>query len=356
MAGDWIKFELATPDKPEVWAIAAKLSIDPDAVVGKLMRVWGWFDQQTENGIAHRASTNMLDRMVGCQGFCEAVSSAGWMIISDDSISLPEFNRHNGKTAKNRINTAKRVAAYKSRKKNDLGNAEVTQELLSDNARVSIPRPIRKLIIERDGGMCVYCGRKDGEYTPPETQRDAIISIDHVIPVSRQGSENIENLVCCCMSCNNFKNDRTPDEAGLLWPTDKSGKRYGSVTSALPKEEKRREDKTSTSESPTHDPVDPLLNCPHKAIIEIYHRILPELPRVLDTTWKGSSREKDLQARWRHDKRHQSLDFWEAYFEGVARSKFHLGDNDRCWKADLGWLVKRSNFDKMVERIQAEII
>lgn len=48
MAGDWIKFELTTLDKPEVCQLADLAGIDPDAVVGKLMRVWGWFDQQTE--------------------------------------------------------------------------------------------------------------------------------------------------------------------------------------------------------------------------------------------------------------------------------------------------------------------
>ena len=52
MAGDWIKFELTTMDKPEVCQIADVAGIDPDAVVGKLMRVWGWFDQQTEDGNA----------------------------------------------------------------------------------------------------------------------------------------------------------------------------------------------------------------------------------------------------------------------------------------------------------------
>jgi hypothetical protein len=40
MAGDWIKIEISTPDKPEVAIIAECLKIDPDAVVGKLFRIW----------------------------------------------------------------------------------------------------------------------------------------------------------------------------------------------------------------------------------------------------------------------------------------------------------------------------
>ena len=114
MAGDWIKFELTTLDKPEVCQIADLADIDPDAVVGKLMRVWGWFDQQTENGNAPSVSKKLLDRLVGVIGFCEHMKSVAWMIESDGVISLPHFDRHNGKTAKNRLLTAKRVANHKA--------------------------------------------------------------------------------------------------------------------------------------------------------------------------------------------------------------------------------------------------
>jgi DNA replication protein DnaT len=40
MAGDWIKILAATPDKPEVFALAQRLGIDADAALGKLVRVW----------------------------------------------------------------------------------------------------------------------------------------------------------------------------------------------------------------------------------------------------------------------------------------------------------------------------
>ena len=114
MAGDWIKFELTTLDKPEVCQIADLADIDPDAVVGKLMRVWGWFDQQTENVNAPSVSKKLLDRAVGVTGFCEHMKSVGWMAEADGVISLPHFERHNGKTAKNRLLTAKRVANHKA--------------------------------------------------------------------------------------------------------------------------------------------------------------------------------------------------------------------------------------------------
>lgn len=140
MAGDWIKFEIGTPDKPEVWAIAMTLGIDPDAVVGKLMRVWSWFDQHTESGNAPSVTKMLLDRLVGVTGFCDAVVESGWMIEDGDGLSLPNFGRHNGKTAKKRAVTAKRVAAHKERKRSDnaKGNAgDVTEELPREEKRRS---------------------------------------------------------------------------------------------------------------------------------------------------------------------------------------------------------------------------
>lgn len=149
MAGDWIKFELATPDKPEVWAIAASLSIDPDAVVGKLMRVWGWFDQQTENGNAPSVSKMLLDRLVGVTGFCKAVIDAGWMLDDGSTLTLPHFDRHNGKTAKNRALTAKRVAGHKA-KSNAEGNEKVTQAPLPKEEKRREEKIVNQELIAQD--------------------------------------------------------------------------------------------------------------------------------------------------------------------------------------------------------------
>lgn len=114
MAGDWIKMECSTPEKPEVLAITLKLGWDdPDMTVGKLFKLWRWFDQHTEEGNAANVTPALLDRIVGVTGFVEAVESVGWLVINDGEISLPNFDRHTGKTAKSRALTAKRVALHK---------------------------------------------------------------------------------------------------------------------------------------------------------------------------------------------------------------------------------------------------
>lgn len=129
MAGDWLKFDKSTPDKPEVWQIADALDIDPDAVVGKLMRLWSWMDDHTQDGNAPSVSRKLLDRIVGVTGFCDAVTDAGWLVDDGKNLSAVNFDRHNGKTAKNRALTAKRVAQHKQ-KSNDAGNDSLTEDAL----------------------------------------------------------------------------------------------------------------------------------------------------------------------------------------------------------------------------------
>lgn len=140
MAGDWIKFELCTLDKPEVCQIAEWAGIDPDAVVGKLMRVWGWFDQQTENGNAPSVTKKLLDRLVGVNDFCDYMKLVDWMVEGEGAISLPHFDRHNGKTAKNRALTARRVASHKSG--NAKGNAASVKSALAKEEKEKNKEPL----------------------------------------------------------------------------------------------------------------------------------------------------------------------------------------------------------------------
>jgi hypothetical protein len=138
MAGYWIKFETSTSDKPEVWAIAESLSIDPDAVVGKLLRVWAWFDDHTEKGNAPSVTKALLDRRVGVTGFCDAMILSGWMIEDGEVVCLPNFDRHNGATAKSRCLTAKRVATHK--KGNAEGNAKGNGDSVTSSVSSALPR------------------------------------------------------------------------------------------------------------------------------------------------------------------------------------------------------------------------
>ena len=105
----WIKVENCTPDKPEIFRIADQLGIDPDAALGKLIRVWIWADSQTYDGNASSVTQSLLDRVAGVTGFASAMISAGWLSEIEDGFVFVNFDRHNGQTAKTRALTSKRV-------------------------------------------------------------------------------------------------------------------------------------------------------------------------------------------------------------------------------------------------------
>jgi hypothetical protein len=114
MAGDWIKMQKDTPDKPEVLAIASRLGIDPDAAVGKLVRIWSWFDTHTTDGNASCVTYAFLDRLAGVTGFAEQMSLVGWLVEKGHSLSLPNFDYHTGETAKKRAMGQKRQEKHRS--------------------------------------------------------------------------------------------------------------------------------------------------------------------------------------------------------------------------------------------------
>ena len=114
MAGDWIKLQKDTPEKPEVLAISSRLGLDPDAVVGKLVRIWSWFDTHTINGNAESVSFAFLDRITGVTGFAEQMMLVGWLIQNGSVLTLPHFEYHNGETAKKRALVNKRVQKHLS--------------------------------------------------------------------------------------------------------------------------------------------------------------------------------------------------------------------------------------------------
>ncbi len=64
-------------------------------------------------------------------------------------------------------------------------------------------RTNRRRLYQRDGNRCGYC---NSTHT---------LTIDHVIPKSKGGSNDWTNIVTCCYKCNLKKADRTPQEAEM---------------------------------------------------------------------------------------------------------------------------------------------
>lgn len=70
-------------------------------------------------------------------------------------------------------------------------------------------RPVRfsrQNIYARDRYRCQYCGVR----FPTEE-----LTYDHVLPRSRGGRTEWENIVTCCVACNRKKGGKTPEEARM---------------------------------------------------------------------------------------------------------------------------------------------
>lgn len=64
-------------------------------------------------------------------------------------------------------------------------------------------RANRNRIYKRDNYECIYCGSSRH------------LTLDHVIPKSRGGKNDWNNLVTSCQKCNLKKADKTPEEARM---------------------------------------------------------------------------------------------------------------------------------------------
>ena len=116
MRRPWIKIEVSTPDKPEVCTIATRLRIDPDAVMGKLVRLWSWAELNGINANDLGVTKEFINKVCGRKNFAEALLECGWLIESEGTLSFPHFSRHNGNASKVRGLTARRVEKHRKTK------------------------------------------------------------------------------------------------------------------------------------------------------------------------------------------------------------------------------------------------
>lgn len=65
-------------------------------------------------------------------------------------------------------------------------------------ARKKLSKKTRFSVFKRDGFVCQYCGAH-----PPAV----ILEVDHIKPVARGGSNEIDNLITSCFDCNRGKSD-----------------------------------------------------------------------------------------------------------------------------------------------------
>lgn len=73
--------------------------------------------------------------------------------------------------------------------------------------RISISKKVRFDVFKRDSFTCQYCGK---------SAPDIVLEVDHIIPVSKDGTNDISNLVTSCFDCNRGKGDKKLTENQTL--------------------------------------------------------------------------------------------------------------------------------------------
>lgn len=107
MAGNWIKLRTDLHGDPSVIRLGQILQLDTFAVVGRLAAVWVWADSHANrHGVVTLVSRSCLDSVTQCAGFGDALQEVGWLktLDQDAGIMFPNFDRHMGEGAKQRIN------------------------------------------------------------------------------------------------------------------------------------------------------------------------------------------------------------------------------------------------------------
>ena len=106
----WIKVDSDLKRKSEITIMARRMDVPVRLVMGMCVEFWGWADGQTEDGFIPLMIHADIDAGMGCPGFAKHMEEVGWLDFDGDGVILPNFERHNGSSAKRRAQNSRRMA------------------------------------------------------------------------------------------------------------------------------------------------------------------------------------------------------------------------------------------------------
>jgi len=71
----------------------------------------------------------------------------------------------------------------------------VAEQEEKQGKRLAVPEEVRIAVWRRDNGVCVKCGSREN------------LEYDHIIPLSKGGSNTVRNIELLCEKCNREKSD-----------------------------------------------------------------------------------------------------------------------------------------------------
>lgn len=152
----------------------------------------------------HRKLSNLIEAIEGTfDGLSEDVKIIWSLKYNEPELNLgtwkelaEEFNYSKTSLLRVRENYLKEIATK-------IGYVSISMEEEKEDViktKRNVSSRTRFEILKRDNFRCIYCGRS------PQ-QDDVKIHVDHVKPLSKGGSNEVDNLVTSCDECNLGKSD-----------------------------------------------------------------------------------------------------------------------------------------------------
>jgi hypothetical protein len=129
MSADWyIPMRVGLPRDKKVLAISAKTGRSRHEVAGLLLDFWGWVTLESRDGHVPSVTKKVLCEAIGGdEAFWTAVEAVGWIFITPEEISVPDFDEWLGKVARVRLQANLRQQERRAKKKEEEnGHALVT--------------------------------------------------------------------------------------------------------------------------------------------------------------------------------------------------------------------------------------
>lgn len=160
----WIKMRTGLRRHPKVVRMAAVLKADRLRVIGAIHAVWSVFDEHSPDGLLEGYTLALMDDEIGWRGFSAAMQSIGWLTESESGLQAPDYEEHNGPTAKRRASETKRVA--KNREGDKTANGSWTPS--GQMSAFSPPENVADSVL---GGVQMYASDADKPRTRVELDK-----------------------------------------------------------------------------------------------------------------------------------------------------------------------------------------
>lgn len=129
----WIKVQVTLPESPKIFRLARLLGVCRMEALGYAVRWFCWLDTYCANGSTELTEGD-VDALIGRSGITRAFCELEWASVDAEGYVLVlDFDKHNGKSSKQRAENQARVAAFRERQEEkDSCNAESVTSALPE--------------------------------------------------------------------------------------------------------------------------------------------------------------------------------------------------------------------------------